>query len=76
MKNEKGYAKLTDEQIEEIVKRSYQYVAMYNVNQKIEINWGYNGNQKYIFSAHLFPNLLQFIFPKSLYFFFLLTAGS
>jgi len=28
---------LTDEQIEEIVKRSYQYVAMYNVNQKLAL---------------------------------------
>jgi len=27
--------KLSDEQIENIVKRSYQYVAMYNVNQKL-----------------------------------------
>ena len=28
---------LTDEQIENIVKRSYQYVAMYNVNQKLAL---------------------------------------
>ena len=27
-------------------------------------------------TALLFPNLLHFIFPKSLYFFFLFTAGS
>jgi hypothetical protein len=27
--------KLSDKQIEDIVKRSYQYVAMYNVNQKV-----------------------------------------
>ena len=29
--------KLSDEQIEDIVKRSYQYVAMYNVNQKMAL---------------------------------------
>ena len=29
--------KLSDEQIENLVKRSYQYVAMYNVNQKIAL---------------------------------------
>ncbi|KPK53021.1 MAG: hypothetical protein AMS22_08070, partial [Thiotrichales bacterium SG8_50] len=27
-------AQLTDEQVENIVRRSYQYVAMYNVNNK------------------------------------------
>jgi len=32
--DENGVAVLSDEQIEEIVKRSYQSVAMYNVNQK------------------------------------------
>jgi hypothetical protein len=32
--DENGVAILSDEQIEEIVKRSYQYVAMYNVNNK------------------------------------------
>jgi hypothetical protein len=32
--NEKGYAILTDDQVQNIVKRSYQYVAMYNVNNK------------------------------------------
>ena len=32
--DENGYAILTDQEIEEIVKRSYQYVAMYNVNNK------------------------------------------
>jgi hypothetical protein len=31
--------KLSDKQIEDIVKRSYQYVAMYNVNQK-DVAWG------------------------------------
>jgi hypothetical protein len=32
--DEKGFVILTDAQIENIVKRSYQYVAMYNVNNK------------------------------------------
>ena len=31
---------LTDEQIENIVRRSYQYVAMYNVNNKFAIAQG------------------------------------
>ena len=31
----KASVKLSDEQIKEIVRRSYQYVAMYNVNQKL-----------------------------------------
>jgi hypothetical protein len=38
--DENGYAVLTDEQIENIVKRSYQYVAMYNVNNKFAIKQG------------------------------------
>ena len=33
--DENGYAILTDQEIEDIVKRSYQYVTMYNVNQKM-----------------------------------------
>jgi hypothetical protein len=32
--------KLSDEQIENIVKRSYQYVAMYNVNNKGAMQYG------------------------------------
>ncbi len=32
--DENGYAILTDDEVENIVKRSYQYVAMYNVNNK------------------------------------------
>ncbi|MCW8942914.1 MAG: DUF1214 domain-containing protein [Gammaproteobacteria bacterium] len=36
-------AQLTDEQIENIVRRSYQYVAMYNVNNKFALkNGGWN----------------------------------
>jgi len=31
---------LGDEQIEDIVKRSYQYVAMYNVNNKGAMQYG------------------------------------
>jgi len=35
--DETGYVILTDQQIENIVKRSYQYVAMYNVNSKFAL---------------------------------------
>ena len=35
--DENGVAILSDEQIEDIVKRSYQYVAMFNVNQKMAL---------------------------------------
>jgi len=35
--DENGYAILTDAQVENIVKRSYQYVAMYNVNNKFAL---------------------------------------
>jgi hypothetical protein len=35
-----GYAVLTPEQIEDLVRRSYQYVAMYNVNNKFAIKSG------------------------------------
>ena len=36
-------AQLTDAQIENIVRRSYQYVAMYNVNNKFAMkNGGWN----------------------------------
>jgi hypothetical protein len=38
--DENGVAILSNEQIEEIVKRSYQYVAMYNVNNKGSIQYG------------------------------------
>jgi hypothetical protein len=38
--DENGVAVLSDEQIEEIVKRSYQYVAMYNVNNKGAMLYG------------------------------------
>ena len=35
-----GIAELTDEQVENIVKRAYQYVALYNVNNKFAISQG------------------------------------
>jgi len=35
--DENGYAILSDEQVENLVKRSYQYVAMYNVNNKFAL---------------------------------------
>ena len=36
--DENGNAVLSDEQVEDIVKRSYQYVAMYNVNNKFAMD--------------------------------------
>ncbi len=36
----KEFVELSDEQIENIVRRSYQYVAMYNVNNKFAIKQG------------------------------------
>ncbi len=38
--DKEGFALLTDEAVENIVKRSYQYVAMYNVNNKFAIKYG------------------------------------
>jgi len=38
--DDKGVAILTDDQIENLVKRSYQYVAMYNVNNKFAMKSG------------------------------------
>lgn len=35
-----GYAVLSDEQVENIVKRAYQYIALYNVNNKFAITQG------------------------------------
>jgi len=35
--DENGIAILSDQEIENVVKRSYQYVAMYNVNQKMAL---------------------------------------
>jgi hypothetical protein len=39
-KPEAAVVELTDEQIENIVHRSYQYVAMYNVNNKFALKQG------------------------------------
>ena len=38
--DQNGVAILTDDQIENLVKRSYQYVAMYNVNNKFALRQG------------------------------------
>jgi hypothetical protein len=38
--DENGFVVLTDDQVENMVKRSYQYVAMYNVNNKFAISQG------------------------------------
>lgn len=38
--DDRGYAVLTDEQMEDLVRRSYPYVAMYNVNNKFAISQG------------------------------------
>ncbi len=38
--DDNGVAILTDDQIENLVKRSYQYVAMYNVNNKFAMKAG------------------------------------
>jgi hypothetical protein len=56
--------KLSDEQIKEIVKRSYQYVAMYNVNQKMALaeegvtTKGYNKGMR---KTELLDHTVQFI---------------
>ena len=39
-RDENGYVLLTDEQVENIVKRAYQYVALYNVNNKFAATQG------------------------------------
>jgi hypothetical protein len=55
---------LTDEQIEEIVKRSYQYVAMYNVNQKLalaEDGMTTRGYNKGLRNTDLLDHTAQFI---------------
>ena len=38
--DENGFAVLTDDQVENIVKRSYQYVALNNVNNKFALSQG------------------------------------
>lgn len=55
---------LSDEQIEELVRRSYQYVAMYNINQKLALDEegmatkGYNKGLK---NTDLLDHTAQFI---------------
>ena len=56
--------KLTDKQIEEIVKRSYQYVAMYNVNQKMalaELGVTTRGYNKGMRNTELLDHSVEFI---------------
>ena len=60
----KAAAALDDAQIENLVRRSYQYVAMYNVNQKMALQkegvntHGYNKGMK---NTHLFDHSARFI---------------
>ena len=59
-----GYAILSDQEIEDIVKRSYQYVAMYNVNQKMALaeagltTHGYNKGMR---NTNLLDHTARFI---------------
>lgn len=62
--DENGVAVLSDEQVEEIVKRSYQYVAMYNVNQKLalaEESLATGGYNKGLQNTDLLDHTAQFI---------------
>ncbi len=62
--DENGYAILSDPEIEDIVKRSYQYVAMYNVNQKMALaeagltTHGYNKGMR---NTNLLDHTARFI---------------
>jgi len=59
-----GVAVLSDELIEEIVKHSYQYVAMYNVNQKLalaEEGLATGGYNKGLQNTDLLDHSAQFI---------------
>jgi hypothetical protein len=56
--------KLSDKQIEDIVKRSYQYVAMYNVNQKVafdEEGMSTKGYNKGLKNTDLLDHTAEFI---------------
>ena len=62
--DKKGYAVLTDEQVNNIVIRSYQYVAMYNVNNKFalaEKGMSTNGYNKGIRNTHLLDHTVKAI---------------
>ena len=60
-----GVAMLTDAQIENIVKRSYQYVAMFNVNNKAALDesnpWSTGGYNKVIAATTLLDHRLRVI---------------
>ena len=62
--DENGIAILSDQEIEDIVKRSYQYVAMYNVNQKMALaekgltTHGYNKGMR---NTNLLDHTARFI---------------
>ena len=62
--NDKASAALDDAQIENLVRRSYQYVAMYNVNQKMALakegltTHGYNKGMK---NTNLLDHTARFI---------------
>ena len=62
--DEKGYAILTDDQVQNIVMRSYQYVAMYNVNNKFalaEKGMSTNGYNKGIRNTQLLDHTVKAI---------------
>lgn len=62
--DENGVAILSDSEVEDIVKRSYQYVAMYNVNQKMALaesgltTHGYNKGMR---NTNLLDHTARFI---------------
>ena len=62
--DENGIAILSDSEIENIVKRSYQYVAMYNVNQKmalLEKGMTTKGYNKGLINTNLVDHTARFI---------------
>jgi hypothetical protein len=62
--DENGYAVLSDEQVENIIRRSYQYVAMYNVNNKMAFAEGpmsTHGYNKGMRNTDLLDHTAQFI---------------
>lgn len=62
--DENGFAVLSDEQVENLVKRSYQYVAMFNVNNKFafdEEGMSTKGYNKGFKNTQLLDHTAQFI---------------
>ncbi len=63
--DENGVAILTDEEVENIVRRSYQYVAMYNVNNKFaaspKTNFTTGGWNKGLTNTELFDHTVNAI---------------